>query len=170
MAFTVEDGTGLVNSNALIDVAFADAYFADRGIATWTGDTSTVKQPAIIRATDYLCNRFAFLGEKYKDEQALAFPRVNIPLYPADLNVAVMPVKMKQAVAEYALRALTKTLAPDPVVDSTGGKVIEKREKLGPLEEQTKYAEGVANSLLTPYPAADMLLRGLVDTARRVIR
>jgi len=165
MAFTVEDGTGLTTSNALIDVAFADAYFADRGIAAWTGDNTTVKQPAIIRATDYLCNRFTFIGELYSEDQALAFPRTY-----DYLEAPEMPVKMKQAVAEYALRALTQTLAPDPVVSDTGGQVIEKREKLGPLEEQTRYAEGVANAVLRPYPAADMLLRGLVDNTRRVIR
>ena len=165
MAFTVEDGTGLASSNALIDVAFADAYFTDRGIAAWTGDTATIKQPAIIRATDYLCNRFTFLGEVYVETQALAFPRTY-----DDETVPVMPTKMKQAVAEYALRALTQTLAPDPVVSTTGGQIIEKVEKVGPLEEATRYAEGVANAVLRPYPAADMLLRGLVDNARRVIR
>jgi hypothetical protein len=165
MAFTVEDGTGLANSNALIDAAFADAYFADRGIVAWTGDTVTVKQPAIIRATDYLCNRFVFLGDKFDEDQALEFPR----LYKVE-DGAQMPTKMKQAVAEYALRALTAVLAPDPEVSNSGGKVIEKREKVGPLEESTKYAESIANVALRPYPAADMLLRGLVDTARRVIR
>jgi hypothetical protein len=163
MSFTVEDGTGLENANALIDVAFADAYFTDRGIAAWTGDTETVKKPAIVRATDYLNNRFKFLGTKYKEEQALEFPRV----YDGDPQ---MPVKMKQAVAEYALRALTTVLAPDPTVDATGGKVVEKKEKVGPIEESTRYEEGVSIALLKPYPAADMLLRGLVDTVRRVIR
>lgn len=165
MAFTVEDGTGLEDSNALIPVAFADSYFADRGIVAWTGDETTIKQPAIIRATDYLCKRFTFLGDKFDEDQALEFPRsYDDPL------VAEMPVKMKQAVAEYALRALSATLAPDPVVSDTGGQVIEKREKLGPLEEATRYAEGVAIAVIKPYPAADLLLRGLVDNARRTIR
>jgi hypothetical protein len=168
MAFTVEDGTGLSNSNALIDVAFADAYFSDRGITAWTGDADTVKKPAIVRATDYLCNRFRFMGEKYNDNQALEFPRKNVPYY--QTGVALMPEKMRQAIAEYALRALTQTLAPDPVVDDTGGKIVEKREKLGPLEEATRYAEGIANVVLRPYPAADMLLRGLVYSSAQVIR
>lgn len=163
MAFTLEDGTGLEDSNALIDVAFADAYFADRGIAAWTGDADAVKKPAIVRATDYLNTRFKFKGCKYKEEQALEFPRV----YDGDPQ---MPVKMKQAVAEYALRALTTVLAPDPTTDATGGKVLMKREKVGPVEEETQYSDSTSVSLLKPYPAADMLLRGLVDTVRRVIR
>lgn len=161
MAFTVEDGTGLEDANALIDVAFADAYFTDRGVAAWTGDADTVKKPAIVRATDYLNNRFKFKGCKFREEQALEFPRN---------DTADMPVKMKQAVAEYALRALTTVLAPDPTVDATGGKVLMKREKVGPVEEETQYSDSTSVSLLKPYPAADMLLRGLIDTVRRVIR
>jgi hypothetical protein len=165
MAFVVEDGTGLANANALIDVAFADTYFADRGIVAWTGDTATVKQPAIVRATDYLANRFKFLGSPYNEDQALPFPVVY-----CDETDPQMPVKMKQAVAEYALRALTAVLAPDPTTDATGGRVIEKMEKVGPLEERTKYSEAFSLFLFKPYPAADVLLRGLVDSSRRVIR
>lgn len=163
MAFTLEDGTGLEDSNALISVAFADEYHTDRGNTGWTGATG-VKEAAIIRATDYLCNRFTFLGDKYNEDQALEFPRVY-----EDEEEAEMPVKMQQAVAEYALRALSAALAPDPTTDDTGGRVTMKREKVGPIEEETHYSDSSV-SLLKPYPAADMLLRGLVDTARRVIR
>lgn len=163
MAFTVEDGTGLVDSNALISVAFADAYHTLRANTAWTG-VQGVKEAAIVRATDYLCNRFKFLGDKFSEDQALEFPRTY------DDDTAKMPVKMQQAVAEYAVRALTTVLAPDPTTDLTGGRVVEKKEKVGPIEESTRYAEGVSLALLKPYPAADMLLRGLVDTVRRVIR
>lgn len=60
MAFIVEDGSGIVNANALASEAFVDAYFTDRGIATWTG-ASTVKQQAITKATDYVKKRFGLL-------------------------------------------------------------------------------------------------------------
>lgn len=162
MAFTLEDGTGLEDSNALISVAFADDYHTLRGNAAWTG-VQAVKEAAIVRATDYLCNRFNFLGDKYNEDQALEFPRVY------DSDEAEMPVKMQQAVAEYALRALTARLAPDPEVD-TGGKVTYVREKLGPLEEETHYSESGSVSVLLPYPEADMLLKNLVYRANRVIR
>lgn len=164
MAFTVEDGTGLEDANALIPIAFADSYFADRAIAAWTGNDAA-KQAAIIKATDYICGRFTFKGEKLNEDQALEFPRVL-----DDTGEGQMPTKMKQAVAEYAVRALTSVLAPDPTVDATGGKVLMKREKVGPIEEETQYSDSTQVRLLTPYPAADMLLRGLVDTVRRVIR
>lgn len=165
MAFTLEDGTGLEASNALISVAEADAYWADRGGTAWAALTTQKKQIAIVQATDYICNRFTFLGWKYNEDQALEFPRQ----YTQDGD-AEMPVKMKQAVAQYANRAAVAALAPDPTVDATGGRVIHKREKVGPIEEETRYAEGASIAIYKPYPEADMLLRGLVYSARRVIR
>lgn len=167
MAFVVEDGTGLTNSNALIDVAFADAYFTDRGgNATWTASSNDQKQSAIVQATDYLCGRFRFKGTKYNEDQALEFPRVF-----CDSEDPQMPVKMKQAVAEYAVRARVAKLAPDPTVDATGGTVISKKEKVGPLEEETKYSDTQTVRSFTAYPAADMLLRGLTSAfGRSVIR
>ena len=73
MAFVVEDGTGLENANSFCSVAFADSYFSDRGIAAWTG-SNTVKEQALVRATDYISNRFTFRRDPYSEEQALPFP------------------------------------------------------------------------------------------------
>jgi hypothetical protein len=167
MAFVVEDGTGLANSNALIDVAFADAYWTDRGGNTvWTASSEPQKQAAIVQATDYICGRFRFKGTKYKEEQALEWPRVY-----CDSEDPQMPTNMKKAVAEYAMRARTAPLLADPTVDATGGTVISKKEKVGPLEEETRYSEAQALRTFTPYPAADMLLRGLTSAfANRTIR
>ena len=167
MAFVVEDGTGLENSNALISVAFAASYFTDRGgNSVWTASSEPQKQAAIVQATDYICSRFRFKGSKYKDEQALEWPRVF-----CDSEDPQMPANLLKAVAEYAVRARTAPLAPDPTVDATGGTVISKKEKVGPLEEETRYSEAFAVRTFTPYPAADMLLRGLTSAfSKSVIR
>ena len=57
MAFVVEDGTGISNSNSYAPVAFADSYFADRNQAEWVG-TDEVKKAALIRA--FRCRFFVF--------------------------------------------------------------------------------------------------------------
>ena len=43
MAFVVEDGTGLSNSNSFVAVAFADSYFADRNQTAWAGTDEAKK-------------------------------------------------------------------------------------------------------------------------------
>lgn len=166
MAFVAEDGTGLDDANSYATVAFADEYFADRGITAWTG-SDTVKQQKLIQATDYIETRFTFDGEPFSEEQALHFPTLDCETSLA----AEMPVNLLKATAEYALRALTAPLAPDPTVDDTGGRVIAKTEKVGPLEESTQYSESAPIQRFRPYPAADILLKDLVaDTGNRVVR
>lgn len=169
MTFIVEDGTGLDTANAYISAEYADAYHADRGNTAWTG-SSTVKQQAIVRATDYVDTRFGnnFGGSKLVAEQALSFPRSG--LYDADGNeIEGLPEKLKKAVAEYALRALSAALMPDPSTDDTGYAVKSKKEVVGPIEESTDYFEG-SRRLFKAYPAADKLLKTYLVSTGGVIR
>lgn len=167
MAFVIEDGTGKADSNSYTTAAEADLYFSDRGITAWAG-TPEEKQGWLIQATDYIDGRFGgrFLGATQYTEapaQALAFPRIGIPTVLA----GTIPANLKKACAEYALRAKSGALAPDLVIDETGFAVQGKSEKVGPIEESVQFATGagVQQMLLRPYPAADMLLRGLVRGA-----
>lgn len=170
MAFVVEDGTGKPDANSYGAVADADSYFADRGITAWTG-TPEQKQSVLIQATDYIEGRFGdrFIGTKKTDTQALSWPRKNADAYPDD----AVPVKLQRACFEYAVRALSAALAPDLKVDPSGLSVVATKKKVGPIETEYSVAQtglGSTPMLFRPYPAADMLLRGLVYSASQVIR
>ena len=160
MAFTPEDGTGLAAANSLATLDYADAYFEERGVTAWTG-TDTVKEQALVRATDYMESRWGkrgrFRGQvQFPDTpQALSFPRLYIG------HDGAVPDDIKRAVCEYALRTLDGTaLAPDPTT-TVGAQVELVRKKVGPLETETRYANGGNPSavVLKPYPAADMLVK-----------
>lgn len=164
MAFVAEDGTGLANANSLCDLAFADAYFADRQVTAWlttttgTARSDTSRQGALIKATDYVEGRWAnkFYGEiQFPETQELSFPRLYIE------EDGTVPVLVKKAVCEYALRSFSGELAPDPVTDASGLLVAGVKEKVGPIETEMRYQTGVylANGAFRPYPAADMLIR-----------
>lgn len=158
MTFVVEDGTGLANANSYISVPDADAYFADRGIAAWTG-SNTVKEQALVRATDFIETVYGqrFRGSVVTESQALSFPR-----YITDEDE--VPTSLKRATCEYALRALSATLLPDPTVDATGLPLLGKTTIVGPIETTVKYGGNVP-ALTKNYPAADMLLTGLIRPA-----
>lgn len=165
MAFTVEDGTGVENANAYITVAFADDYFTDRGVTAWTG-TDAVKQAAIIKATDYIETRW---GDRLKGQpefldprQPLGFPRLNLYDRAGQL-VEGIPTNLKKATAEYALRALSNELLPDPTTEANGAVVAGVRQKVGPIETETTYQATMGVRLLKPYPAADRLLSEYVQ-------
>jgi hypothetical protein len=170
MAFVVEDGTAKADANSYVAIAEADGYFADRGIIAWTGEDAA-KQAALVKATDYIEGRFSqrFIGSKKTTAQALSWPREGA----GDFADTVVPVGLRRACCEYAVRALSAALAPDLKVDASGLTVVATKKKVGPIE--TDYAVpqtglGSTPMLFRPYPAADMLLRGLVYSASQVIR
>ncbi|AEP08893.1 DnaT-like ssDNA-binding protein [Micavibrio aeruginosavorus] len=143
MAFVVEDGTGLPDANSYASVAEADAYHTDRGNAAWTGSNS-VKQAALVRATDYVEQAYAgrWKGCALTEEQALSFPR----------DEAVVPAKLKQAVIQLALEAIATDLNP------TQDRAV-KREKVDVIE--VEYMDNARNGKTRP--AIDGLLSGLLS-------
>jgi hypothetical protein len=160
MAFTLEDGSIVADANSLCDLAFADAYFTDRGVATWTG-TNTVKQQALIKATDYIEQRWGprFIGTIVDEDQALSWPRKEVvDKQGRVVDYLSIPVKLKQAVAEYALRALGTDLFLTPTIDPTGTRVDYNRTKVGPIETEVHYSDRDVLQVIKPWPAADRLI------------
>lgn len=104
-------------------------------------------------------------GSSIKKAQPLSFPRKN--LYDRDgLAIVSIPDKLKDAVAEYAVRAASAELVLDPDSGLGGGAIKMKREIVGPIEEVIEYQGGTTLSGILPqYPAADLLLAEFIDGA-----
>src|SRR5690554_3813411 len=130
----------MADANAYIEVAFFKSYHDDRG-REYSSDNDLLEQ-AIIRATDYVDNRWGdrFKGSRLTTTQALEFPRKSLRDRTNSI-VEGIPAKLKQATAEYALRAIDNELAPDPEVHASGNRVTGMREKVGPIEEEFSFAE-----------------------------
>jgi len=108
-------------------------------------------------------------GSDVGKRQPLSFPRLD--LFDRDsIRITGMPERLKQAVAEYAVRSRSATLRPDPTVDDTGAEVTLKREKVGPIEEETRYREGGRIATAKPYPAADTLLQEFLQISGILLR
>ena len=149
MAFIAEDGTGIADANSYLSVADADSYHSDRGNALWTG-VDAVKEAALIRATAYLEALYTWTsGIKSTQAQGLSWPRVWA--FGRDgYALTGVPVQVKDATAELALRSLSETLGAD-----LGQQVLSK--KVG--EVAVTYSEGSTAS--KRYPLVDGMLRGL---------
>lgn len=187
MAFTIEDGNGVSGANGYVDTTFVDTYHSDRGATAWmfsdvAGTVSVTlgqKQSAIIRATDHIDRVYGSLFKGYKgsDAQGLQWPR-SAAYGPSGYLLVGVPSQLQKAAAEYALRALLYgVLTPDPppkgprqsltqggsisVYGEGEGEIISVREKVGPLETETRYNPATSGSLAA-HPAADMFLRDLL--------
>lgn len=171
MAFTVEDGTGLADSNSYIDIEFADEYHSDRGNEDWQA-TDEAKEKLLIKATDYIDMRYgpSFKGQRLESAtQALRFPRAYLYNDEGDLLEGI-PAALKKATAEYALRALSQVLAPDPVFDDSNLLVSAIEEEVGPIREAKKFNAKLGIITLRPYPAADRLLQEFLPRSGTAIR
>jgi len=179
MAFTEETGAGIAGANAYISTAYADTYHADRGHTAWAGVTTPIttaqKEAAIIRATDHIDRTFGvfFRGYKGTDAQGLQWPRISATS-PSGYTLLYVPDALQRATAEYAIRALEYgVLTPDPpprtprmtltegstlpAYGEADGEIALVREKVGPIETESRTHKGTTGKLPS-HPAADMLL------------
>ena len=165
MAFTVEDGTGVVGANSYITLAFADEYHEDRGQLTWVALSILDRQRFLVRSSDYIDKRFGrrFRGFRQTKSQGLEWPRLDA-FDDDDYVLDVIPSQLEKATAEYALRAIDNLqLAPD----NTDTGVDATFTKIGPIEiENTIKKSGgssiIASNSLTDYPEADLWMSELV--------
>jgi len=185
----VEDGTGVDGANSYTDIADATAYATLRQFGpfqTWLEADESNRVAALIQATAYLDIRWRFVGEPsvedtgLGDPQELAWPRT--PAVDSEgLDVSdTVPFQIVDATVEYAVRAIDpdtlearSLLIDQESLDSANRFIKMKREKLGPLEEETRYSETRATSKLRDYGQADRIIResGLLSTTgERTVR
>lgn len=155
MALVTEDGTGKVNAESYCDVAFATTHHTNRGKSDDWGAVDD-QEVALRRATDYIeqTYRGKWSGARWTNEQALDWPRVDVawPDSPQGFRpYNVIPVELKRACAELALR----TAAGDLLAD-LGRETTEETVDVITV----KYAEG--KSRQTQFAAVDGLLRSLM--------
>lgn len=165
MAFTVEDGTGIVGANSYVTLAFVDEYHEDRGQLTWVALAILDRQRFLVRASDYIDKRFGrrFRGFRQNKDQGLEWPRLDA-FDDDDYVLDLIPAQLQKATAEYALRAIDNAqLAPDN--EDTG--VDATFTKIGPIEiENTIKKSGgssiIATNSIKDYPEADLWISELV--------
>lgn len=148
--FIVEDGTVVENANALVSVTEADQYFAMRQVTEWGNLLLEEKQAAIVKATDYLSTVYSnsFQGVIVSQAQLLPFPRKLMVIDDYTVSDETVPLNVRKAVLELALRSLEGSLQED-----LGERV--KREKVDVLE--TEYFE--SGSQQKRYPQVYNLIK-----------
>lgn len=142
MALITEDGSGVAGAESLCSVAVADAYHAARGNTAWAALTTTAKEQALIKATDYMQQKYRpmWAGLRRYSTQALDWPRVEVPrrdigdYYPID----IVPIEVQHACADLASRSSGGTV----LLADQSREVVE--QTVGPIT--TKYSQGSSPS------------------------
>lgn len=188
MALIVQNDDGdEAGANGYIDATYFRAYHDDRLNDYATFDVDATINAAIIRATDYMDRRFRFVGIRANASttQTTMWPRMQdtdgtLIVDPDGNDIEGLPTALKQACAEYALRALSAALIVDVPPPVGGRLVLQETKTLGPMSKSTTFAlKGALGSststsvaVIPAYPLADDLLKrgGLVDSSRGVFR
>lgn len=191
MAFTLEDGSGVEGANAYITVTEFKTHHDDRGQDYTGAEDDDAIEVAIVLATDYADKRFGrrFRGWRQDRQQGLEWPRTDA-FTDDDYLLTGIPAALKKAISEYALLViqLGRNLAPaappdfgvlDPatgeVVNNSSGRVVQRTEKVGPIEDSTRYADGNSSGRpmvgtgnlvqrIPDYPQADLWMEELITS------
>jgi hypothetical protein len=179
MALIVQDDTGgVLGANGYITNAFFKSYHINQGVSdVVNGNIDDVNiDSAIIRATTYIDSRFGaqLKGCKWKKPsiQTTEFPRLHICDGSGFDISEIIPIVLMKATAEYTLFAVNNTLTLTPSTDETGQIIKSKKEKVGPLEEETEFHGGSTGivGIFKRIPQADLIMRELLNSVGRVIR
>lgn len=162
MALIVEDGTGKADAQSFISVADANTYASNRGHSGWAGAADADKEKALIKATDFLCRYYIWVGTKKTQAQALQWPRSGAEDWDGySIAENVVPKAVKDACVELATRALTKDLLPDL---ARGGKV----SSVTAGSVSVRFTDDAPVNKV--YQTVDMLLRGLIAPSSAALR
>ena len=119
------------------------------------------QRQAIVKATDHLEQEYGgrFLGVKGSETQGLHWPADGAWL--AGVELAGVPEALRRACAEYALRALSASLAPD---QDSGGALTMLSVSADGMTTTKQYAAGTvaAGGGSPEYPSADRWLSSLL--------
>ena len=160
MPLIVEDGSGLAVADCLVAPDFADRYHEARGRRIWAETPAPAREAALIRASDYLDCAYRYRGARLSDVQALEWPRIDA--YDDDgAALLAVPLALRRACAELALRALSEDLMAD--LDRTG-RVTRRRQLVA--GEAIPPEEGPPGRR---YIFVDHLVRGLIRLPDRAL-
>ena len=162
--FTVEDGTGLENSNSYATIEEATNYHALNAYGgAWAGYEDVQKQQALATATRYIDVTFDFRGYKLKLTQALKFPRVYIyGRVPEGLTLGQLhnrvPQLVKDATSALALNILTTNIEESAGSTNTGNisavTVGDFRVNYSTSGSTTTTTQSASDELVTAIPRA----------------
>lgn len=158
MALIVEDGSIVAGAESYISVVEAADYLTGRGDIAFSALALSEQESALRRATDYLTQKYRtrWRGERAVSSQSLDWPRQGVVTPEGELSASLVPLDVKRACAEMAVRAISSVLNPD--IDPAAAVT---KEKVGPVE--VEYL-GVPAGRLS-YQAVDGLLSVYVSSA-----
>jgi hypothetical protein len=149
----VEDGTGLSESNAYVDIPYVENYLLGGRLQAFAALTESEQEAAIITAARYIDSMYPWKGTRKSLDQGLSWPRIGVELEGFPLER--VPAAVRKAAAEAVGLVLEN---PDGLF-STDNDRIEISEKVDIISKTYALAKEAGKTAITRFQVLDNILR-----------
>lgn len=158
MSLLVEDGTIVAGAESYLTVAEADAIIEGRGGSSdWDGLSLTNKEVQLRLATEYIDNKYNFIGTAVSSTQPLKWPRTG-----TSFDDTAIPDILKRAVSVLARDTVNTALYTTIVGTNAAGEIKSTYKKLDVLEQKTEYFSGGSASNQNEFTESKRILTQLL--------
>jgi hypothetical protein len=149
----LEDGTGVPESNAYVDIPYVENYLLGGQRQTFAALTEDEQEAAVITATRYVDSMYPWKGTRKTLDQGMSWPRIGVEIDGFPLER--VPAAVRKAAAEAVGLVLEN---PDGLF-STDNERIVTSEKVDTLQVTYAAAKGAGKTAVTRFQVLDNILR-----------
>jgi len=153
--FEVEDGTGLEDANAYVDIPFVEKYLIGERLAQFKDLSDEEKQAAIIAGTQLVDISYDWIGSRKSLEQGLNWPRADVILQ--GFTIEGIPAAVKKATCEAVYLSMTE----ESLFSNENDKEVARERIEGAIDTSYVNPKDKVKETVTRFEILDKLLKGL---------
>jgi len=150
-----EDGTGVEDANAYIDIPYVETHLLGERLTRFTGLSDDEKEAAIIAATQLVDISFEWLGKRKTFEQGLNWPRACVEL--DGFTVEGVPAAVKKAACEAVWLVMTE----ESLFSTENNKEVARERVEGAVDISYVNPKDIINPAASRFEILNKLLKGL---------
>ena len=155
--FEVEDGTGIEDANAYVDISFIEKYLMGERLAQFNALSEEEKQVAIISGTQLVDISYDWIGNRKSLEQGLNWPRTDAELH--GFTIEGVPTAVKKATCEAVFLSMTE----ESLFSNENNKEVARERIEGAVDVSYVNPKDKVKETVTRFEILDKLLRGLYE-------
>jgi len=155
--FEVENGTGLPDANAYVDIEYVEKYLMGNRLAQFTELEEEEKQTAIINGTQLVDISYKWKGYRKSLEQGLNWPRTDVELQGFPVNG--IPSAVKKAACEAVWLYMTE----ESLFSNENNREVARERVEGAVDVTYVNPKDRINNNVTRFEILDLILRGLYE-------
>jgi hypothetical protein len=162
VAFIVEDGTGIEDSNAYVNSEYVENYLLSERLDQFKALSDEDKEAAIIAGTQLVDISYEYIGNRASLEQGLNWPRVDAEYQ--GFVIEGVPSAVKKATCEAVWLAMTME---DGLYSNEADKEVASERIEGAVAISYVNPKDRAKETATRFEILDRVLCGLYNTGEQ---